>query len=125
MKQLLVSLLVTNMMLVGCGSTVVDESPREKEMALWIGKHIDELVASWGVPDAKIKKQDGNTSYTWATPSARKDRKNHCTKTFVMNSEGIIQKWASKRCESFVEDTPTKSGPSSREENHMDSMGTN
>jgi hypothetical protein len=47
--------------LIGCGSV-------DKSMASWMGRHVDELRSSWGMPQEILHNEEGGLIYVYYQP---------------------------------------------------------
>jgi hypothetical protein len=76
--------------LVGCTST-------EEVMKSWMGSRESEVVSRWGAPDRVIDTRDGLRVLTWDQRWGQYGQ-NTCSKSFTVDSGGIIHRWAYRGC---------------------------
>jgi hypothetical protein len=71
-------------------------------MASWVGQPESHLLASWGAPDRTAVLADGGKVDTWVTTWNDNYYGLHtCRKTFTLDAEGKVVKWAYSDCGLF------------------------
>jgi len=69
-------------------------TPLKEVMHGWMGFHIEDVTAVWGVPQNKMERDDGGSTYTWTTFHGNL----HCRRSFTTNSSGKIVDWSYDNC---------------------------
>ena len=68
----------------------------------WEGEPIDNVTASWGVPDSIVLNSvNGGATHTWTTLITGKYGARTCKRILVSNSSGIIVKSSHSGCPYF------------------------
>lgn len=89
------TLLLTVALMTGCASM-------DTVMSSWVGRSIDDVTATWGVPESRINRTDGGATYTWTTFSSNQYGVHQCRQSFVTDPSGTIISWSYSGCSKFV-----------------------
>jgi len=70
-------------------------------MQSWVGKNESDLVSRWGAPDSSTQTSDGKRVLTWKTLWNDANNIYTCRKSFTIDSEGKVERWAYNGCPSY------------------------
>jgi len=92
--------------MIGCASIFPTTHNYDETLKTWIGKHVDELVKSWGPPQGSYKLSDGGTVIEYSRSRIVKyhmyDYEEYggyqvdtlwCRTIFILDPKGIISSW--------------------------------
>lgn len=95
MKKIMTIALLSAIVIAGCSTPTQRDKTRNDLLQSWVGYHLDDIIAKWGVPATEHQNKNGTTLYEWKEKPWADHRGviYQCVDTFLADKDDVLIKW--------------------------------